>query len=116
MVMTSGFIAFVAGMVVIGTSGNGAMLLAGACLMGYGIGTIQPSGLTLAVRRAADDRFDVANSTFFICLDAAIGLCPLLLGWTVPLIGYRGLFVLLGGISIVAFFLYLALRKRGLIA
>lgn len=114
-VMTSGFIAFVAGMVVIGTSGNGAMLLAGACLMGYGIGTIQPSGLTLAVRRAADDRFDVANSTFFICLDAAIGLCPLLLGWTVPLIGYRGLFVLLGGISIVAFFLYLALRKRGMI-
>ena len=90
-VITSGFIAFVAGMVVIGTSGNGAMLLAGACLMGYGIGTIQPSGLTLAVRRAADDRFDVANSTFFICLDAAIGLCPLLLGWTVPLNGFYGI-------------------------
>lgn len=114
-IMTSGFVAFVAGMAVIGTSVNDPMLLAGACLMGYGIGTIQPSGLTLAVRRAADDRFDVANSTFFICLDAAIGLCPILLGWTVGTIGYRGLFVLLGVVAAVAFVLYLALRKRGLI-
>lgn len=114
-VMTSGFFAFVAGLVVIGSSANDPMLLAGACLMGYGIGTIQPSGLTLAVRRAANDRFDVANSTFFICLDAAIGLCPILLGWTVGTIGYRGLFILLGAVAGVAFFVYLALRKRGLI-
>lgn len=114
-VMTSGFAAFVVGMVLIGVSPNGIVLLVGACFMGYGVGTVQPSGLTLAVRRAADDRFDVANSTFFICLDGAIGLCPILLGWTVPIIGYRGLFVLLGGVAMVAFFLYVALRKRGLI-
>lgn len=114
-VMTSGFFAFVAGLVVIGLSANDPMLLIGACLMGYGIGTIQPSGLTLAVRRAANDRFDVANSTFFICLDAAIGLCPILLGWTVGTIGYRGLFILLGAVAGVAFFVYLALRRRELI-
>lgn len=114
-VMTSGFAAFVIGMVLIGTAANGVLLLVGACFMGYGIGTIQPSGLTLCVRRAPDDRFDVANSTFFVFLDAAIGLCPILFGWTVPLISYRGLFVLLSGVAAVAFGLYLALRKRGLI-
>ncbi len=114
-VMTSGFAAFVIGMVLIGAAANGVLLLVGACFMGYGIGTIQPSGLTLCVRRAPDDRFDVANSTFFVFLDAAIGLCPILFGWTVPLISYRGLFVLLGGVAAVAFVLYLALRKRGLI-
>ncbi len=114
-VMASGFAAFVIGMVLIGTAANGVLLLVGACFMGYGIGTIQPSGLTLCVRRAPDDRFDVANSTFFVFLDAAIGLCPILFGWTVPLISYRGLFVLLGGVAAVAFVLYLALRKRGLI-
>lgn len=114
-VMTSGFAAFVVGLVLIGMAANDVMLLVGACFMGYGIGTIQPSGLTLCVRRAPDDRFDVANSTFFVFLDAAIGLCPILFGWTVPLISYRGLFVLLGGVAVVAFVLYLALRKRGLI-
>ena len=114
-VMTSGFAAFVVGLVLIGMATNDVMLLVGACFMGYGIGTIQPSGLTLCVRRAPDDRFDVANSTFFVFLDAAIGLCPILFGWTVPLISYRGLFVLLGGVAVVAFVLYLALRKRGLI-
>lgn len=114
-VMTSGFAAFVIGLVLIGMAVNDVMLLVGACFMGYGIGTIQPSGLTLCVRRAPDDRFDVANSTFFVFLDAAIGLCPILFGWTVPLISYRGLFVLLGGVAVVAFVLYLALRKRGLI-
>lgn len=114
-VMTSGFAAFVVGLVLIGMAANDVMLLVGACFMGYGIGAIQPSGLTLCVRRAPDDRFDVANSTFFVFLDAAIGLCPILFGWTVPLISYRGLFVLLGGVAVVAFVLYLALRKRGLI-
>lgn len=114
-VMTSGFAAFVMGMLLIGAATNGAFLLVGACLMGYGIGTIQPSGLTLCVRRAPDDRFDVANSTFFVFLDAAIGLCPILFGWTVPLIGYRGLFILLGSVAALAFALYLALRARKLI-
>ena len=67
-------------------------MLIAAALLGFGVGTVQASGLALAVRLAPDDRLSLANSTFYILLDIGVGVGPLLLGIVQPLWGYRGLF------------------------
>ena len=90
-----------------------AMLVA-AALMGFGVGTIQASGLALAVRIAPDDRLSLANSTFYIMLDIGVGIGPLLLGIVQPFWGYRGLFQAMSTVAIVALAAYLLVsRKHG---
>lgn len=114
-VMALGFVAMVAGLAVLSQAKSEVPLFAAACLMGFGVGSIQPSGLTLAVQRAPEGRFDVANSTYFIFLDAAVGLCPLIFGWTIPALGYGGLFLTLAVVVALAAAAYFAMRARRLI-
>lgn len=66
----------------------------------------------MAIKRAPDARTTAANSTYFVFLDIAIGLCPFLLGWSIPLIGYRGLYLSMVAVIAVSFALYLMFRKR----
>ncbi|MEA5019050.1 MAG: MFS transporter [Gordonibacter sp.] len=113
-VMIPAFIAFIIGMGLLATVHQApAMLVAGA-LMGFGVGTIQASGLALAVRIAPDDRLSLANSTFYIMLDIGVGIGPLLLGIIQPLWGYRGLFQAMSFVALVALIVYLLVsRKKG---
>lgn len=114
-VMALGFLALAAGLIALSQACNEILLFTAACLMGFGVGSIQPSGLTLAVQRAPEGRFDVANSTYFIFLDAAVGLCPILFGWTIPFLGYGGLFAILAAIVALAAIAYFTMRSRHLI-
>ena len=89
-------------------------MLIAAALLGFGVGTVQASGLALAVRLAPDDRLSLANSTFYILLDIGVGVGPLLLGIVQPLWGYRGLFEAMSLVAIVALAAYLLVsRKKG---
>ncbi len=90
-----------------------AMLIA-AALLGFGVGTVQASGLALAVRIAPDDRLSLANSTFYILLDVGVGVGPLLLASCSRCWGFRGLFEAMSLVAIVALAAYLFVsRKRG---
>ena len=115
-VMVAGFLSFAAGMICIGFAQNGVLLLIAACFLGFGVGTINPCGLTLAVKRSPAYRLTAANSTFSCFNDATIGLAPVLFGWTIPLVGYNGLFLLLTGVVLVALLMYVVFRFRGMIA
>lgn len=115
LVMVGGCLVFAGGVALLAAAQSSVVLLAAACLLGAGIGAVQPSGLAVAIGRAPASRLDVANSTYFVCLDAAVGISPLVLGWTVPLIGYRGLFCVLVGISLAALALYLVFRARRMV-
>lgn len=114
-VMCAGFAAFALGMLAMGLAHSGAVLLVAACLLGFGVGTINPCGLTLAVQRSPKNRVTVANSTYFCFNDAAIGLAPVLLGWSIPLAGYNGLYLALAALVFVALLIYLALRRAGML-
>lgn len=114
-VMLIGFGAYAIGMAVMGLAHNGFMLLLAAGLLGLGIGAMQPGGLTLAVQKASDKHLTRANSTYFCVIDASIGVAPLVLGWTIPLIGYSALFVILAGVVALALVLYLICRKKGVL-
>lgn len=115
LVMLGGLAAFMIGMALLSQSYSGAVMLLAACFIGFGIGAIQPSGLTLAVQKAPDEHLTVVNSTYFMFLDIAIGLCPVLLGWTVDVIGYRGLFLALVAVVGFSLVLYLVFRKRRMV-
>lgn len=92
------------------------MLLASAALAGVGVGSVQPNGLVLAMRRCPDDRLTAANSTYFVLLDVAIGLCPFLVGWIAPAFGYRVLFLAMMPVVAASYVVYMVFRRAGLIA
>ena len=113
-VMVPAFIAFIVGMGLLATVYRPAAMLVAAALLGFGVGTVQASGLALAVRIAPDDRLGLANSTFYILLDVGVGLGPLLLGLVQPVLGFRGLFEAMSLVAIVALAAYLFVsRKHG---
>ena len=115
-IMTLGFACLGASMLIMGFAQNGAMLLVSAALAGVGVGSVQPNGLVLAMRRCPDDRLTAANSTYFVLLDVAIGLCPFLVGWIAPAFGYRVLFLAMVPVVAVSYVVYMAFRRAGLIA
>lgn len=115
-IMTLGFACLGASMLIMGFAQNGAMLLVSAALAGVGVGSVQPNGLVLAMRRCPDDRLTAANSTYFVLLDVAIGLCPLLVGWIAPAFGYRVLFLVMVPVVAASYVVYMAFRRAGLIA
>lgn len=111
-VMVPAFIAFIVGMGLLATVHRPAAMLVAAALLGFGVGTVQASGLALAVRIAPDDRLSLANSTFYILLDVGVGVGPLLLGLVQPLFGYRGLFEAMSTVAIAALAIYLVVSRR----
>ena len=115
-IMTLGFACLGASMLIMGFAQNGAMLLVSAALAGVGVGSVQPNGLVLAMRRCPDDCLTAANSTYFVLLDVAIGLCPLLVGWIAPAFGYRVLFLVMVPVVAASYVVYMAFRRAGLIA
>lgn len=78
-VMVPAFIAFIVGMGLLATVYQPTAMLIAAALLGFGVGTVQASGLALAVRLAPDDRLSLANSTFYILLDIGVGVGLLVL-------------------------------------
>ena len=114
-IMTLGFACLGASMLIMGFAQNGAMLLVSAALAGVGVGSVQPNGLVLAMRRCPDDRLTAANSTYFVLLDVAIGLCPFLVGWIAPAFGYRVLFLVMVPVVAASYVVYMAFRRAGLI-
>ncbi len=105
------FFAVVIGMVMIACSTNDWLLLGSALVLGYGVGTIQSCGLSFAVKITPDERISLANATYYILVDAGVGIGPLILGIIVPLIGYRAMYVTMALLGIVAFFLFLIVSK-----
>ncbi|MEG1826505.1 MAG: MFS transporter [Gordonibacter sp.] len=111
-VMIPAFIAFIIGMGLLSGVHQPLAMLIAAALLGFGVGTVQASGLALAVRIAPDDRLGLANSTFYIMLDIGVGIGPLLLGIVQPFWGYRGLFQAMSTVALIAMAAYLLVSRR----
>lgn len=111
-VMSPAFFSFAIGMVLVATSSNDWMLLGAALLLGFGVGTVQSCGLAVAVNIASDDRLSAANATFYILVDAGVGVGPLLLGVIVPLIGYEWLYFCMAGVGLLGFVAFVIVLRR----
>lgn len=92
-------------------NGSLLMLLSGACI-GAGIGVLQSCGLTIAVQASPSEHVGLANSTYYIFMDIAVGFGPAALGLLQPLTGYRGMYV---GMALLCAFclpVYARIRPR----
>jgi MFS family permease len=106
--MYAGLAIFSAGMLLTGIAKTGATILAAAFLVGAGIGAVMSVTLSIGVKYAAPERLGMANSTFYIFLDAGLTVGPVVGGFLAPHIGYAGTYVLgmpvaLGGILLYYF-------------
>ncbi len=112
-VMIPSFVSFVVGMALLSTVHHPVAMLVAAALLGFGVGTIQSSALALCVRMAPDSRIALANSTFYMFLDVGVGIGPLVLGAVEPVLGYRGLFMSMSVVAVLAMIGYLVVGRKG---
>ncbi|MGE6486936.1 MFS transporter [Paenisporosarcina sp. NPDC076898] len=108
-VMYPAFVIFAAGMLLLSSVTTGITLLIAGALIGLGFGNMQSTTQAVAVKLTAPHRLGLATSTFFIALDAGLGFGPYLLGFIIPVTGYRTLFVILAFIILLtsAFYYFL---------
>ncbi|EKN62920.1 MFS transporter [Schinkia azotoformans] len=111
-IMYPGFVILAGGMVLLSAVTSGYLLLLAGALIGLGFGNMQSSTQALAVKLTPLHRIGLATSTFFIALDAGLGFGPYLLGFVIPVTGYRSLYVILGLTVLVSTVLYYFLHGK----
>lgn len=88
-----------AGTALIGVAESGLVLLAGAALIGGGYGCLVSAGQVIAIRHLGVARAGTAVSTFFLALDIAGGLSPIVLGAVAQAIDFRTTFLIAAGMA-----------------
>ena len=101
-----------AGFVVLGLAANGAMLLASAALVGFGIGATQSVIQAVIARDTPPAEQGRANSTFMMSMDLGSGLGPVAIGAFVPLAGYSACYLALAAVALVAILDYHLVHGR----
>lgn len=111
-VMYPTFILFGAGLLLLSVVEHGMSLLVAGVLIGLGYGNMQSASQAIAINVTPPERVGLATSTYYIFLDAGLGLGPYLIGLIIPLTGYRILYLLLGIVILATTILYYFLHGR----
>lgn len=111
-VMYPSFILFAIGLAIVSQAHSGFILLLSGVFMGFGFGTFTSSTQAIAIKLAQNHRKGLATSTFQAIADMGIGIGPSILGFVIPAVGFRGLYVCLSGVVIAAMFLYYFMYVR----
>lgn len=107
-----GIILFAMGLVIISQAQSSFTFLLAAVVIGLGYGNFQSCSQAVAVKVTPLHRMGLANSTYFIFLDLALGLGPLILGLFIPMLGYRGMYFMLAGVVMLSIFVYYFMHGR----
>ena len=111
-VMYPAILLFAMALFLLSQTHNGFSLLLAGALLGLGYGTASSSVQAIAVKVSPKHRIGLATSTNFIFQDLGVGIGPFILGYFVPLIGYRGLYMMMTVVLLVCLFLYYLLHGR----
>lgn len=111
-VMYPSILLFAIALVILSQSHKGFSLLLAGALVGLGYGTTSSSVQAISVKVSPKHRMGLATSTNFIFQDLGVGLGPFILGYFVPLIGYRGLYMIMAVVIFLSLFLYYFLHGR----
>jgi len=106
------FLMFTVALVILGQVQQGFSVLLAAVLVGFGFGNLFSSTQALAIKVSPQHRVGLATSTFFIFADIGSGIGPFILGFLIPTMGYRGLYVSMGFVVFATIFLYYFLHGR----
>ncbi|MFB6468770.1 MFS transporter [Cytobacillus sp. Hz8] len=106
MIMYPALFIFAIGMLLLSTANHGIILLIAGAVIGFGFGNFQSSAQAVAIKVTPAHRMGLATSTFFIFIDVGYGIGPYLLGFMIPLTGYRGMYVTMGICALATIILY----------
>ena len=81
-------------------------------MIGIGFGTFQSSAQAIAIKNAPKHRMGLATSTYYILYDTGIGMGPFLMGFLIPLTGFRGLYITMAVLVIGSVGLYYLLHGK----
>ena len=86
-----------------------------ACLLVLDMERSTSSAQAIAIKVSPKHRMALATSTYFIFADVGIGIGPFLLGFLIPIIDYRGLYVFMAIVVFACtfFFYFMYGRKAG---
>ncbi|MFB9074959.1 MFS transporter [Citricoccus parietis] len=113
-VMIPAFLLFAAGLATIAVAGTVVALMAAAVLVGLGYGQLQSAGQVICVTRVPRERAGMGASTYFLGIDAGMGLGPLLAGALVQWWGTTGLYWVLAGFLVALVPVYWLVQGRHL--
>ncbi|WP_085993357.1 MFS transporter [Oceanobacillus senegalensis] len=105
-------IIFALGMLVFSQAHHGVILLVAAALIGLGYGNFVSIVQAIAIKVTPPNRVGLATSTYFILYELGLGIGPFLLGFLVPITGYRGIFLSMVFVILVSIFLYYILHGK----
>ncbi|WP_342431326.1 MFS transporter [Neobacillus sp. FSL H8-0543] len=111
-VMFPAILFFSAGLFIISQAGNGITLLLAGAFIGLGYGNLQSAAQAIVIKNSPSHRVGLATSTFFICVEGGMGIGPFLLGYLLPITGYRNMYIILGIIVLVCIVLYYFLHGK----
>ena len=111
-VMYPALILFVIGLVTLSQAHHGFTLLLAGALIGLGFGTMSSCCQAIAIKESPRHRVGLATSTFFVFMDSGVGIGPFLLGFIIPIVGFRGLYLTLAVVVFASIFLYYVLHGK----
>ncbi|WP_168199810.1 MFS transporter [Citricoccus sp. SGAir0253] len=113
-VMLPAFVLFAAGLAAIAAAPDVTVLLVAAVLVGLGYGQLQSGGQVISVTRVPRERAGMGASTYFLGIDAGMGLGPLLAGVLVQAHGTAVLYWSLAGFLLALVPVYWLVQGRAL--
>ncbi|KMY48616.1 MFS transporter [Peribacillus loiseleuriae] len=111
-VMYPAFLFFTIGLIILSQAHVGYALLIAGVFVGLGYGTFMSSAQAISIKVSPKHRMGLATSTYFIFTDLGVGIGPFILGFMIPVIGFRGLYVTMAIVVFACIFLYYFLHGR----
>lgn len=108
-VMYPCFICLAIGLFLLSGTQTSWMLLLAGVFVGLGYGTFMSNGQAVCIKLTPVHRVGVAISTYFVALDLGLGVSPYILGQLRPIIGFSGIYILTGIMSIICLVMYFIL-------
>ena len=103
------FVCLAIGLFLLSGTQTAWMLLLAGVFVGLGYGTFMSNGQAVCIKLTPNHRVGVAISTYFVALDLGLGVSPYILGVLRPMLGFEGLYMLTGVMSVICLIMYFAM-------
>ena|GEM_PF-26140 len=104
---------FAVGLLILGLSNNGFVMLCSAAFIGFGYGTFFSSANAIAIKVSPRDRIHLATATYFSFADLGAGIGPFILGLIITSVGFRNLYFVMAALVIFCVAIYYFVHGKG---
>jgi MFS family permease len=107
-----GLLIFSVGMYLLSQAHHGITLLLASALIGLGFGNFQSVAQAISIKVTESHRLGLATSTYYVFYDVGLGVGPYFLGFLIPVMGFRNLYLMMVFVILSAIVLYYFLHGR----